>query len=206
MSDPNKLKITKDNINLGELKILKGSLGPDVIDIRNLYSQTGLFTYDPSYGATSSCESSITFIDGDEGILLHRGYPIEQLAEKSSFLEIAYLLLNGELPNENQYDNFSSIITSHTMVHEQFLNFYQGFRRDAHPMAILCAATGAMSAFYNDSADINDPVQRKIAINRLIAKIPTLAAMAYKYSIGQPFVYPDNKYNYAENFLKMCFS
>ena len=206
MSDPNKLKITKDNINLGELKILKGSLGPDVIDIRNLYSQTGLFTYDPSYGATSSCESSITFIDGDEGILLHRGYPIEQLAEKSSFLEIAYLLLNGELPNENQYDNFSSIITNHTMVHEQFLNFYQGFRRDAHPMAILCAATGAMSAFYNDSADINDPVQRKIAINRLIAKIPTLAAMAYKYSIGQPFIYPDNKYNYAENFLKMCFS
>ena len=206
MSDPNKLKITKDNINLGELKILKGSLGPDVIDIRNLYSQTGLFTYDPSYGATSSCESSITFIDGDEGILLHRGYPIEQLAEKSSFLEIAYLLLNGELPNENQYENFSSIITNHTMVHEQFLNFYQGFRRDAHPMAILCAATGAMSAFYNDSADINDPVQRKIAINRLIAKIPTLAAMAYKYSIGQPFIYPDNKYNYAENFLKMCFS
>ena len=206
MSDPNNLKIIKNEKELGELKILKGSLGPDVIDIRNLYNQTGLFTYDPSYGATSSCESSITFIDGDEGILLHRGYPIEQLAEKSSFLEIAYLLLNGELPNKDEYSKFSSIITNHTMVHEQFLNFYQGFRRDAHPMAILCAATGAMSAFYNDSGDINDPIQRKITINRLIAKIPTLAAMAYKYSIGQPFVYPDNNLSYAENFLKMCFS
>ena len=206
MSDPNNLKIIKNEKELGELEILKGSLGPDVIDIRNLYNQTGLFTYDPSYGATSSCESSITFIDGDEGVLLHRGYPIEQLAEKSSFLEIAYLLLNGELPNKNEYNKFSSIITNHTMVHEQFLNFYQGFRRDAHPMAILCAATGAMSAFYNDSGDINDPIQRKITINRLIAKIPTLAAMAYKYSIGQPFVYPDNNLSYAENFLKMCFS
>ena len=206
MSDPNNLKIIKNEKELGELKILKGSLGPDVIDIRNLYNQTGLFTYDPSYGATSSCESSITFIDGDEGVLLHRGYPIEQLAEKSSFLEIAYLLLNGELPNKDEYNKFSSIITNHTMVHEQFLNFYQGFRRDAHPMAILCAATGAMSAFYNDSGDINDPIQRKITINRLIAKIPTLAAMAYKYSIGQPFVYPDNNLSYAENFLKMCFS
>ena len=206
MSDPDNLKIIKNEKELGELKILKGSLGPDVIDIRNLYNQTGLFTYDPSYGATSSCESSITFIDGDEGVLLHRGYPIEQLAEKSSFLEIAYLLLNGELPNKNEYNKFSSIITNHTMVHEQFLNFYQGFRRDAHPMAILCAATGAMSAFYNDSGDINDPIQRKITINRLIAKIPTLAAMAYKYSIGQPFVYPDNNLSYAENFLKMCFS
>ena len=206
MSDPDNLKIIKNDNELGELKILKGSLGPDVIDIRNLYNQTGLFTYDPSYGATSSCESSITFIDGDEGVLLHRGYPIEQLAEKSSFLEIAYLLLNGELPNKDEYNKFSSIITNHTMVHEQFLNFYQGFRRDAHPMAILCAATGAMSAFYNDSGDINDPIQRKITINRLIAKIPTLAAMAYKYSIGQPFVYPDNNLSYAENFLKMCFS
>ena len=206
MSDPDNLKIIKNEKELGELKILKGSLGPDVIDIRTLYNQTGLFTYDPSYGATSSCESSITFIDGDEGVLLHRGYPIEQLAEKSSFLEIAYLLLNGELPNKDEYNKFSSIITNHTMVHEQFLNFYQGFRRDAHPMAILCAATGAMSAFYNDSGDINDPIQRKITINRLIAKIPTLAAMAYKYSIGQPFVYPDNNLSYAENFLKMCFS
>ena len=206
MSYPDNLKIIKNKKELGELKVLKGSLGPDVIDIRNLYNQTGLFTYDPSYGATSSCESSITFIDGDEGVLLHRGYPIEQLAEKSSFLEIAYLLLNGELPNKEEYKKFSSIITNHTMVHEQFLNFYQGFRRDAHPMAILCAATGAMSAFYNDSGDINDPIQRKITINRLIAKIPTLAAMAYKYSIGQPFVYPDNNLSYADNFLKMCFS
>ena len=204
MSDT--LHITKNNKKIGELKILKGSLGPDVADIRNLYEQTGLFTYDPSYGATSSCESSITFIDGDKGILLHRGYPIEQLAEKSSFLELAYLLLNGELPSKSQFSDFSSNIINHTMVHEQILNFYQGFRRDAHPMAILCAATGAMSAFYNDSADINDPEQRRIATNRLIAKIPTLAAMAYKYSVGQPFNYPDNSLSYAENFLQMCFS
>ena len=206
MSESETLNITKNNKKIGELKILKGSLGPDVADIRNLYEQTGLFTYDPSYGATSSCESSITFIDGEKGILLHRGYPIEQLAEKSSFLELAYLLLNGELPSKPQFSDFSSNIINHTMVHEQILNFYQGFRRDAHPMAILCAATGAMSAFYNDSADINDPEQRRIATNRLIAKIPTLAAMAYKYSVGQPFNYPDNSLSYAENFLQMCFS
>ena len=206
MSKSETLNITKNNKKIGELKILKGSLGPDVADIRNLYEQTGFFTYDPSYGATSSCESSITFIDGDKGILLHRGYPIEQLAEKSSFLELAYLLLNGELPSKSQFSDFSSNIINHTMVHEQILNFYQGFRRDAHPMAILCAATGAMSAFYNDSADINDPEQRRIATNRLIAKIPTLAAMAYKYSVGQPFNYPDNSLSYAENFLQMCFS
>ena len=206
MSESETLHITKNNKKIGELKILKGSLGPDVADIRNLYEQTGLFTYDPSYGATSSCESSITFIDGDKGILLHRGYPIEQLAEKSSFLELAYLLLKGELPSKSQFSDFSSNIINHTMVHEQILNFYQGFRRDAHPMAILCAATGAMSAFYNDSADINDPEQRRIATNRLIAKIPTLAAMAYKYSVGQPFNYPDNSLSYAENFLQMCFS
>ena len=206
MSESDTLYITKNNKKIGKLKILKGSLGPDVADIRNLYEQTGFFTYDPSYGATSSCESSITFIDGDKGILLHRGYPIEQLAEKSSFLELAYLLLNGELPSKSQFSNFSSNIINHTMVHEQILNFYQGFRRDAHPMAILCAATGAMSAFYNDSADINDPEQRRIATNRLIAKIPTLAAMAYKYSVGQPFNYPDNSLLYAENFLQMCFS
>ena len=206
MSASDTLYITKNNKKIGELKILKGSLGPDVADIRNLYEQTGFFTYDPSYGATSSCESSITFIDGDKGILLHRGYPIEQLAEKSSFLELAYLLLNGELPSKSQFSKFSSNIINHTMVHEQILNFYQGFRRDAHPMAILCAATGAMSAFYNDSADINDPEQRRIATNRLIAKIPTLAAMAYKYSVGQPFNYPDNSLSYAENFLQMCFS
>ena len=206
MSESDTLYITKNNKKIGKLKILKGSLGPDVADIRNLYEQTGFFTYDPSYGATSSCESSITFIDGDKGILLHRGYPIEQLAEKSSFLELAYLLLNGELPSKSQFSKFSSNIINHTMVHEQILNFYQGFRRDAHPMAILCAATGAMSAFYNDSADINDPEQRRIATNRLIAKIPTLAAMAYKYSVGQPFNYPDNSLSYAENFLQMCFS
>jgi len=206
MSDFDSLNLTKNKIKIADLNILKGSLGPDVIDIRQLYNQTGLFTYDPSYGATSSCESSITFIDGDEGILLHRGYPIEQLAKNSTFLEVAYLLLNGELPNKEDYKTFSNNIINHTMVNEQFLNFYQGFRRDAHPMAILCAATGAMSAFYNDSADINDPQQRIIASNRLIAKIPTLAAMAYKYSIGQPFIYPDNNLSYPENFLKMCFS
>jgi len=206
MSDLESLNLTRNKNKIADLNILKGSLGPDVIDIRQLYNQTGLFTYDPSYGATSSCESSITFIDGDEGILLHRGYPIEQLANNSTFLEVAYLLLNGELPSKEDYKNFSNNIINHTMVNEQFLNFYQGFRRDAHPMAILCAATGAMSAFYNDSADINDPQQRIIASNRLIAKIPTLAAMAYKYSIGQPFIYPDNNLSYPENFLKMCFS
>jgi len=206
MSDFESLKLTRNKNKIADLNILKGSLGPDVIDIRQLYNQTGFFTYDPSYGATSSCKSSITFIDGDKGILLHRGYPIEQLAKNSTFLEVAYLLLKGELPNKEDYKIFSNNIINHTMVNEQFLNFYQGFRRDAHPMAILCAATGAMSAFYNDSADINDPQQRIIASNRLIAKIPTLAAMAYKYSIGQPFIYPDNNLSYPENFLKMCFS
>ena len=184
MREFDKIQINRNNKKIAELDILKGSLGPDVIDIRNLQKQTGFFTYDPSYGATSSCESSITFIDGDKGILLYRGYPIEQLAEESTFLEIAYLLLNGELPNKQQFEMFSHNIINHTMVHEQILNFYQGFRRNAHPMAILCGATGAMSAFYEDSADINDPNQRMISTNRLIAKIPTLAAMAYKYSVG----------------------
>ena len=206
MREFDKIQINRNNKKIAELDILKGSLGPDVIDIRNLQKQTGFFTYDPSYGATSSCESSITFIDGDKGILLYRGYPIEQLAEESTFLEIAYLLLKGELPNKQQFEMFSHNIINHTMVHEQILNFYQGFRRNAHPMAILCGATGAMSAFYEDSADINDPNQRMISTNRLIAKIPTLAAMAYKYSVGQPFNYPDNELSYSENFLKMCFA
>ena len=189
-----------------ELPVISGSVGPDVIDIRKLYSQTGLFTFDPGYGATGSCLSGLTYIDGDQGILLHRGYPIEQLADQSDFLEVAYLLLNGELPNQAERDEFVNAITHHTMVHEQISTFFRGFRRDAHPMAILCGVTGALSAFYHDSTDINDENQRMIASRRLIAKMPTLAAMAYKYSIGQPFNYPRNNLSYAENFLHMCFS
>ena len=189
-----------------ELPIISGSVGPDVIDIRKLYSQTGLFTFDPGYGATGSCLSGLTYIDGDQGILLHRGYPIQQLADQSDFLEVAFLLLNGELPNQAERDEFVNAITHHTMVHEQISTFFRGFRRDAHPMAILCGVTGALSAFYHDSTDINDENQRMIASRRLIAKMPTLAAMAYKYSIGQPFNYPRNNLNYAENFLHMCFS
>ena len=192
--------------NSCELPVLSGSVGPDVIDIRKLYSETGRFTFDPGYGATGSCLSGLTFIDGDEGILLHRGYPIEQLADQSSFLEVAYLLLNGELPDQTERDEFVNAITRHTMVHEQLSTFFRGFRRDAHPMAILCGVTGALSAFYHDSTDINDENQRMIASRRLIAKMPTLAAMAYKYSIGQPFNYPRNELGYAENFLHMCFS
>ncbi len=189
-----------------ELPVLKGTLGPDVIDIRKLYAETDMFTFDPGYGATGSCESGLTFIDGDKGILLHRGYPIEQLAENSTFLEVAYLLLNGELPNQDENYEFVHAITHHTMVHEQISTFYRGFRRDAHPMAILCGVTGALSAFYHDNFDHYDEMQRMISCRRLIAKMPTLAAMAYKYSIGQPFNYPQNKLGYAENFLHMCFS
>ena len=189
-----------------ELPVISGSVGPDVIDIRKLYSQTGRFTFDPGYGATGSCLSGLTYIDGDQGILLHRGYPIEQLAGQSNFLEVAFLLLNGELPNQAEREEFVNAITHHTMVHEQISTFFRGFRRDAHPMAILCGVTGALSAFYHDSTDINDENQRMIASRRLIAKMPTLAAMAYKYSIGQPFNYPRNNLNYAENFLHMCFS
>jgi len=189
-----------------ELPVLSGSVGPDVIDVRKLYSSTGKFTFDPGYGVTGSCLSALTYIDGEEGILLHRGYPIDQLAEKSSFLEVAYLLLNGELPTGHEHNEFVDAITHHTMVHEQLSTFFRGFRRDAHPMAILCGVTGALSAFYHDSTDINDPVQRMIASRRLIAKMPTLAAMAYKYSLGQPFNYPKNSLSYAENFLQMCFA
>ena len=189
-----------------DLPLLGGSIGPDVIDIRKLYAQTGQFTFDPGYGATGSCLSSLTYIDGDQGVLLHRGYPIEQLANQSDFLEVAYLLLNGELPNKTERDKFVTSITNHTMVHEQLSAFFRGFRRDAHPMAILCGVTGALSAFYHDSTDINDEQQRMVASHRLIAKMPTLAAMAYKYSIGQPFNYPRNNLNYAENFLHMCFA
>ena len=189
-----------------ELPVIDGSVGPDVLDIRKLYGQTGLFTFDPGYGATGSCNSGLTFIDGDQGVLLHRGYPIESLANNSDFLEVAYLLLEGELPNADQKAEFDNAITRHTMVHEQLSIFYRGFRRDAHPMAIMCGVVGALSAFYHDSTDIQDPTQRMIASRRLIAKIPTLAAMAYKYSLGQPFNYPKNNLSYAENFLHMCFA
>ncbi len=189
-----------------ELKTLSGSVGPSVIDIRTLYNDLGIFTYDPGYGSTGSCESAITYIDGEEGILLHRGYPIDQLADKSSFLEVAYLLLNGELPKKPEKEEFENAITFHTMVHEQLINFYRGFRRDAHPMAIMVGVVGALSSFYPDSTNINDPYERLVSSRRLIAKIPTIAAMAYKYSLGQPFNYPQNNLNYAENFLHMCFS
>lgn len=208
MSEQNNkmLLVNNDTGAQTELPVMSGSVGPDVIDIRTLYGATGMFTYDPGYGATGSCESGLTYIDGEKGVLLHRGYPIDQLAEQSDFLEVAYLLLNGELPNEKEKAEFDHSITTHTMVHEQLSQFYRGFRRDAHPMAILCGVTGALSAFYHDSTDISDPVQRMIASRRLIAKMPTLAAMAYKYSIGQPFNYPCNDMNYAENFLQMCFA
>ncbi|WP_138380122.1 citrate synthase [Luteithermobacter gelatinilyticus] len=188
-----------------ELPIFKGSTGPDVIDIRSLYKETGMFTYDPGFTSTASCESSITYIDGDEGILLYRGYPIDELANKSDFMEVAYLLLHGELPNQAEKEKFVHDITYHTMIHEQMTKFFSGFRRDAHPMAIMVGVVGAMSAFYHDSTDISDPIQRKIASYRLIAKMPTIAAMSYKYSVGQPFVYPRNDLNYAENFLYMTF-
>src|SRR6218665_1968964 len=182
-----------------------GSVGPDVIDIRKLYGDTGAFTYDPGFTSTASCRSEITYIDGDAGILLHRGYPIDQLAEQSSFMEVCYLLLNGELPDSGELSDFTRTITRHTMLHEQLATFYRGFRRDAHPMAIMCGVVGALSAFYHDSSDITDPKQRMIASHRLIAKMPTIAAMAYKYSVGQPFVYPQNSLSYTGNFLRMTF-
>ncbi len=184
----------------------EGVLGPSVIDISKLYSQSGMFTFDPGFTSTASCESQITFIDGDEGVLLHRGYPIDQLAERGSFLETCYLLLYGELPDKHHFDDFVYTVTRHTMVHEQMTRFFQGFRRDAHPMAVMVGSVGALSAFYHDSTDIADPNQRMIASMRLIAKLPTLAAMAYKYTIGQPFVYPNNSLDYAANFLNMCFA
>jgi citrate synthase len=185
--------------------VIPGSVGPDVIDIRKLYAQTGAFTYDPGFTSTAACESAITYIDGDEGILLHRGYPIDQLAEHSSFMEVAYLLLHGELPQKSELDTYTYTITRHTMLHEQLIQFYRGFRRDAHPMAIMCGVVGALSAFYHDSTDITDPKQRMIASHRLIAKMPTIAAMAYKYSVGQPFQYPQNNLSYTGNFLRMTF-
>ena len=189
-----------------ELPVLKGSVGPDVLDIRKLYAGTEAFTYDPGFTSTAACESAITYIDGDKGTLLHRGYPIDQLAEKSSFLEVCYLLLNGELPTAPEFEQFEKNITYHTMLHEQFDRFFSGFRRDAHPMAIMVGAVGALSAFYHDSTNIHDPMQREISAHRMIAKMPTIAARAYKYSVGQPFVYPRNDASYAENFLRMCFA
>ena len=200
----------KDNLS-GEMKAesfdrFAGTLGPEVIDIGKLYSKTGYFTYDPGFMATASCKSKITYIDGDKGILLYRGYPIEELAEKSDFVEVCNLLLYGELPTKKQKDKFEYDVTMHTMVHEQLTFFFRGFRRDAHPMAIMVGVVGAMSAFYHDALDIDDPYHRMIASFRLIAKMPTIAAMAYKFSIGQPFVYPRNDLNYAENFLYMLFA
>jgi len=188
------------------LPVLHGTAGPRLIDIRKLYAETGMFTYDPGFTSTGSCESKITYIDGDKGMLLHRGYAIDELAEHSDFMEVAYLLLNGELPNRAEKHEFEEIMTRHSMVHEQLTFFYRGFRRDAHPMAILCGITGALSAFYGDSLDINDPQQRMIASHRLISKMPTIAAMAHKYSTGQPFVYPRNDLRYSENFLHMTFA
>jgi len=189
-----------------ELPLLNGTVGPNVIDVRKLYAETGHFTFDPGFTSTASCESKITYIDGDAGVLLYRGYPIEELAEHSDFSEVSYLLLKGELPTPAQKKKFQQDITMHTMVHEQLSRFYSGFRRDAHPMAVLCGVVGALSAFYHDSTDITDPHQRMIASYRMIAKIPTIAAMAYKYSAGQPFMYPQNHLGYAENFLHMMFA
>ncbi|TNE65894.1 MAG: citrate synthase [Alphaproteobacteria bacterium] len=189
-----------------DLPIMEGAVGPKVIDIRKLYAQSGMFTFDPGFTSTASCESKITYIDGDKGELQYRGYPIEQLAEHSDFMECCYLLLFGELPNKAEKEKFEYDITHHTMVHEQLHRFFTGFRRDAHPMAIMVGVVGALAAFYHDSTDINDPHQRMVASYRLIAKIPTIAAMAYKYSVGQPFVYPQNELSYAGNFLHMMFS
>jgi len=197
-------------LDLGDRKqtlpILEGTLGPSVLDVRTLYTDCDFFTYDPGFTSTASCESSITFIDGDNGILLYRGYPIDQLAEHGNFMETCYLLIYGELPTKSQMEEFETAITRHTMVHEQLNYFLRGFRRDAHPMAIMVGVVGALSAFYHDSTDISDPVQRMIASRRMVAKMPTIAAMAYKYSVGQPFVYPRNELGYAENFLRMCFA
>jgi citrate synthase len=189
-----------------DFPILSGTVGPDVVDIAKLYAQTGMFTYDPGFTSTGSCQSKITYIDGDAGILEYRGYPIEQLAQHGDFLETCYLLLYGELPTKAQKADFDRRVILHTMVHEQMARFFQGFRRDAHPMAVMVASVGALAAFYHDSTDITDPTQRMIASMRMIAKIPTLAAMAFKYTIGQPFIYPKNSLSFAENFLNMCFA
>ncbi|MGV8987413.1 MAG: citrate synthase [Cypionkella sp.] len=189
-----------------DLPVMSPVLGPDVLDIRKLYAEADVFTFDPGFTSTAACESAITFIDGDKGELLYRGYPIEQLAAESSHIEVCYLLLYGELPTKDQLVDFEHRVTNHTMVHEQMHNFFRGFRRDSHPMATMVGVVGAMSAFYHDSLDITDPWQREVAAIRMIAKLPTIAAMAYKYAVGQPFVYPKNSLSYAGNFLNMCFS
>ena len=209
MNEKNTGTFTLINDKTGDkytLPVIDGTTGPSVIDVRRLYGETDHFTFDPGYTSTGSCESGLTYIDGDKGILLHRGYPIEQLAEQSNFLEVAHLLLFGELPTPIESDKFIHDITYHTMLHEQLMNFYRGFRRDAHPMAIMCGVVGALSSFYHDSTDITDPHARMVASYRLIAKMPTIAAMAYKYSLGQPFNYPQNNLTYAENFLQMLFA
>src|SRR3954469_17302841 len=204
MSIKGSVTITLDGSNKStKLPLLSGSLGPDAFDIRKLHGDLGVFTYDPGYGATASCSSKITYIDGDEGVLLYRGYPIEQLAEHSTFLEVCYLLLNGELPSAAEAADFELGVMRHTLVHEQLRTFYNGFRRDAHPMAVMCGVVGALSAFYHDSLDVHNPESRRISAFRLIAKIPTIAAWAHKYAVGQPFVYPRNDLTYAENFLHM---
>ncbi|HYE45622.1 MAG TPA: citrate synthase [Caulobacter sp.] len=192
--------------NSYDLPIIKGTTGPDVMDVRKFYAESDLFTFDPGFTSTASCESKITFIDGDAGILLHRGYPIDQLVEKSSFLEVCYLLLHGELPTAAEFDKFEHNITYHTMLHAQFDRFFEGFRRDAHPMAIMTGAVGALSAFYADSINVDDAREREISAHRLIAKMPTIAARAFKYHMGQPFVSPRNELSYSENFLRMCFA
>src|SRR6201996_4359835 len=203
MADTAKITIGGKTI---DLPILKGATGPDVVDIRKFYAESDAFTYDPGFPSTASCESKITYIDGDAGILLHRGYPIEELAEHSSFLEVCYLLLHGELPTASEFETFERTITYHTMLHAQFDRFFTGFRSDAHPMAIMTGAVGALSAFYHDSINVDDPKQREISAHRLLAQMPTIAARAFKYSIGQPFVTPRNDCSYAENFLRMAFS
>ena len=208
MNEKNSGTFTLINDKTGDkytLPVIDGTTGPSVIDVRTLYGETDHFTFDPGYTSTGSCESALTYIDGDKGILLHRGYPIEQLAEHSNFLEVAHLLLYGDLPNQQENEKFVTDITYHTMLHDQLMNFYRGFRRDAHPMAIMCGVVGALSAFYHDSTDISDPHARMVASYRLIAKVPTIAAMAFKYSLGQPFNFPQNKLTYAENFLQMLF-
>ncbi|MFD1694171.1 citrate synthase [Roseibium aestuarii] len=201
---------TTAKLNVGgteqEYDVLSGSIGPSVVNIASLYKDTGMFTYDPGFTSTASCESKITYIDGDEGTLLYRGYPIDQLADQGDFLETCYLLLYGELPSKAEKNDFVQRVTYHTMIHEQMSRFFAGFRRDAHPMAVMVGTVGALSAFYHDSTDISDPHQRMVASLRMIAKMPTIAAMAYKYHVGQPFVYPRNDLDYSSNFLRMCFS
>jgi citrate synthase len=205
MEAKGKTTLNTDGGKALEVPIYGGTLGPDVVDIRTLYGKTGMFTYDPGFLSTAACASKITYIDGDKGVLLYRGYPIEQLAVHCDFLEVCYLLLNGELPNGEEKKTFDWTVTRHTMVHEQLARLYQGFRRDSHPMAVMVGVVGALSAFYHDSLDINDPAHREISAFRLIAKLPTIVAMAYKYNMGQPFMYPDNKLSYTANFMRMMF-